>query len=172
MSPLDAIGECRRGHEIGGARWPMPLINYLANLPDDRGVFDWLCSCVGDLLDHFGKSTAEIREALSSARGQAAEGADREAIEKVAWVFWSRRLPEDATFTAVAQLLFALSRADRSDPFAFAGACSTPICLLEGLEACRGDVFDRVISHFSNYVGGSDDCPPLADPARRDGLAN
>jgi hypothetical protein len=137
----------------------MPLFNYLASLPDDQRVFDWLCACVGDLLDHFGRSTAEVREALSSARRQAAEGDHREAIEKMAWGFWSRsrRSPEDVVSTAVAQLLFVLSRSDRSDRKVFAAACSTPICLLEGLESRRGEVFDRVIMHYSNHVGGVDD---------------
>src|SRR5262249_34406027 len=157
VSPMEAIAECRRGHEIEGARWPMPLVNYLANLPDDRRVFDWLCTCVGDLLDYFGRSTAEVREALSSAPGEARQGGDPRAIERMAWGFWSSRSPENATFTAVAQLLFALSRADRSDRFGFAGACSTPLCLLEGLESRRGEVFDRVVAHFSNYVGSLDD---------------
>jgi hypothetical protein len=153
VSPLEAIAECRRGREIEGARWPVPLITYLADLPDDRRVSDWLASCVGDLLDHFGESTAQTDWALAAARGQAAEGAGREAIEEMAWSFWSRRSPEDVAPTAVAQFLFALSRADRSDRLAFAGACSTPICLLEKIESRRGEVFDRVVAHFTSYLG-------------------
>jgi hypothetical protein len=152
VSPQEAIAESRRGHEIEGAHWPMPLINYLADSPDNLRVFDWLCSCVGDILDHFGKSTAEIMEALSSARRQATEGADHSAIENMAWGFWRRRPPEDVVRTAVAQALFAFSRDDRSDRFAFALSCSTPICLLERLESRRGEVFDRVVAHFSNYA--------------------
>jgi len=160
MSKLQAIAECRRGFEVEGARRPAPLINHLVDSPDDVSVFDWLCSCVEDLLDHFGESTAEARVALSSARRQVVvERVDREAIEKMAWEYWSRRSPDDVTCTAVAQLLFALSRADRADRLAFAGACSTPICLLEGLESRHGEVFDRVTTHFLNYSGGSEPEP-------------
>jgi hypothetical protein len=152
MSPLEAIAECRRGREIEGARWPVPLVTYLADLPGDRRVSEWLASCAVDLLDHLGELTTEMDRALAAAGGQAAEGAGREAIEEMAWSFWSRRSPGDAAPTAVAQLLFALSRADRSNRLAFAGACSTPICLLEKIESRRGEVFDRVVAHFARYL--------------------
>ena len=153
MSPQGAIADCRRAHETEGARWPMPLLAYLNDPPNEGRLFDWLCSCVGELLEHLGKASVEFDEALSLARQQAAEGVDLEAIEQKAWGFWSRRSPEDPSFTAVAQLLFALSRSDRSRRSSLAAACSTPICLLEKLESKRDEVFDRVVSHFASNVG-------------------
>jgi hypothetical protein len=156
MTPDDVIEKCRIAHEINGARWPVPLLIYLEDRPNEGRVFDWLCSCALELLGHLGKASAELEEALSWARQQAADGPDREAVEQMAWRFWLRRSPRAPEMTAVAQLLFSLSRSDRSEPSSLACACSTPICLLERLEAKRGEVFDRVILHFSNYVEGRD----------------
>jgi hypothetical protein len=134
----------------------MPLLTYLDDPPNGGRAVDWLCACVGDLLELLGKASAEFDGALSLARRYAADGGDPEEIEREAWGFWSRRLPEDASTTAVAQLLFALSRGDRSHSRDFLAACATPICLLEGLESRRGEVFDRVVAHFSSYAGGPD----------------
>jgi hypothetical protein len=156
MTSRQAIAESRRAHELNGTRWPVPLLNYFDGSPDDGRAFDWLCSCVGELLNHLGKASAELTEAVSWARRQAADGPDNEAVERMASGLWSRRSPEQPEITAVAQLLFALSRSDRSQHISFAGACSAPICLLERLESERGEVLDRVISHFSRYVEGRD----------------
>ncbi|WP_165067221.1 hypothetical protein [Paludisphaera rhizosphaerae] len=130
----------------------MPLVSFLDDPPSDRRVFEWLCSCVGELLCQLGKATPEVEAAISLARHQAVEVVDRDELERLAWHFWSRRSAENTEFTAVAQLLFAISRADRSRPALFASACSTPICLLESLEDYPSQVFDRVMSHFETYV--------------------
>jgi hypothetical protein len=156
MTSQQAIAESRTAHELNGARWPVPLLNYFDSSPDDVRAFDWVCSCIGDILGDLGKASAELTEAVSWARRQAADGPDREAIERMASGLWSRRSPQQPEITAVAQLLFALSRSDRSQHISFAGACSAPICLLERLESERGEVFDRVILHFSRYVEGMD----------------
>lgn len=156
MTAQEAIAGCRRVYAIEGARWPIPLLMYLDDPPNEGHIFDWLCPCVGDLLDHLGRASAEISAALSWARQQALDGPNLEAIERMACGFWSRRSPEAPENTAVAQLLFALSRSDRSDRVFFLGACCAPICLLEEIEPERGEVFDRVVSHFSRYVGGGE----------------
>jgi hypothetical protein len=152
MTQQEAITTCRMAHATEGARWPAPLIAYLDDPANGGRGFDWLCSCVAELLEFYGRATPEITEALSSARRQAREGNDFEAIERTAWSFWSRRSMEEPVFTAVAQLLFALSRAGRSDRELFAHASATPILLLEQLESRSGVVLDRVTSHFSIYV--------------------
>ena len=108
---------------------------------------------MGELLDHLGKATPELTDALAFARRQAIAGGDVEAIEQRAWNLWDRRSAAGPAFTAVAQLLFAVSRADRHDRQSLAGSCSTPICLLEELESGRGEVFDRVVAHFDGYIG-------------------
>src|SRR3954466_11159920 len=51
----EAIARCRRAYRTEGARWPVPLIAFLDEPPGERRVFDWLTSCVGDLLDHLGQ---------------------------------------------------------------------------------------------------------------------
>ena len=156
MSPQGAIADCQKARETEGARWPMPLLAYLDDPTNNGRAFDWLCSCVGELLEYFGKSSAEFSEALSWSCRLTGDDIDIQAIEQRAWCFWSRRSPEDVPFTAVAQLLFALSRSDRSHRTHHIAACSAPICLLERLESRRGEVFDRVISHFSRYVDSPD----------------
>jgi hypothetical protein len=154
MSPHEVITECQRLREIKGACWPFPLIRYLDDPPSECRVFDWLCLCVGDLLHYFGRSTAAIEDAISSLRQHTAKGTGRDEIEQTAWHFWPHRSPNDPTFTAVAQLLFAFSRADQSPSNRKAWSCSTPIILLEDLESRQGEVFDRVLRHFSNYLDG------------------
>lgn len=152
MTSQEAIAECRRGREINAPRWPIPLLTYLDDPPNEGRAFDWLCGCVDVLLDHLGKASTELKEAISWARQQAADGTDREAIEQMAWGFWNRRSPEKGEITAIAQLLFVLSRSDWSQRFDFVVGCSTPILVLEGLESRRGEVFNQVLSHFSSYV--------------------
>lgn len=154
MSPQQAMTEARRAHEQEGARWPIPLVLYMDQPSDDRHVFGWLCSCVGDLLDGLGLATRELKEALVFAQRQVCEETDHEAVESRAWELWLRRSAEGASFTAVAQLLFALSRGDRADRRRLAAACATPICLLESLETRNGEVLDRVIEHFSRHAAG------------------
>lgn len=153
MTPSPAIDECREiRRRAPGLPWAWRLIAYLDEPPDDRLVFDWLCSCVGDLLDHLGRASVEFTEALDFARIQAAKGVEFEAVERRAWGFWLRR-SEGEAFTAVAQLLFALSHGNRSQRRHLAMCCSTPISLLERLESRSGEVFDRVVDHFSKQVG-------------------
>ncbi len=138
MLPDEAIADCRKAHQTEGARWPAPLLAYLDEPPDAGRVFDWLCSCVGELLDHLGKATVELKDSLSMARRHAVEGADLETIEQRAWDLWSRRSAEGETLTAVAQLLFALSRADRYGRRFLAISCSTPIYLLGRVDKFQG----------------------------------
>jgi hypothetical protein len=152
MTQQEAITTCRMAHATEGARWPAPLIAYLDDPANGGRGFDWVCCCVAEVLESYGRATPEIAEASSLARRQAAEGNDFEALERTAWSFWSRRSMEEPVFTAIGQLLFALSRADRCDRELFALACATPILLLEQLESGSGVVLDRVTSHFSSYV--------------------
>ncbi len=64
------------------------------------------------------------------------------------------RRPDEtrADLTAVAQLLFTLSRGNRSERQRLAISCATPICLLEQFESRKGEVFDRVVSRFQSYI--------------------
>ena len=45
----------------------MPLIACLDEPPSEQRVFDWLASCVGDLLDHFGENNEELKYSLDLA---------------------------------------------------------------------------------------------------------
>jgi hypothetical protein len=158
MEPQDAIAECRQWHgacrqghgAYEWARWPAPLISFLAESRGASNAFVWVCSCVGELLDHFGKAADELKEGVSLARRQAIEDGDIEAIQRAAWKLWLRRTAEGPAYTAVAQLLFVLLR-DPSQP-GWAVACYTPICLLERLESRPGEVLDRVVADFSRHV--------------------
>lgn len=151
MSPQDAIASSREARQMPTASWPVPLLRFLDQPPDDQRMFDWLCSAVGNLLTHFSRATPELDEAVAFARRAAAEAISTEQIEQRATSLWLRR-GDGLHFTAVAQLLFALSRGDRAQRHMLAGASSTPILLLEELESRDGEVFDRVIQHFIRYV--------------------
>lgn len=136
-----------------GVPWPASLIAYLDRPPDDQRVFMWLCACLGDLLEYLGVATDELMDAVSVAQHQSIEGPDFEEIERRAWTLWIRRADEGDSVTAVAQLLFALSRAEVSDRRLLAANRSMPIWLLQRLETRTGEVFDRVIEHFAKHVG-------------------
>jgi hypothetical protein len=153
MSPREAIADCRRAYPVRGASWPAPLLRYLNTPPNEARVIDWLSLCVEELLERYGEATVELMDALSFARRQTVEGLDLELIEQRAWGLWVRREAEGGPFTAVAQLLFSLSRAGRSQPSVHRVICwAAPICILEKLELWPGEVLDRVIANFCRYV--------------------
>jgi hypothetical protein len=112
-----------------------------------------------------------LKDAIRLAHRHAADDVASELIEEVAWGLWVRRTSEDTSITAVAQLLFVLSRGDRSDRRGFALSCATPICLLERMESRHGEVLDRVVASFLDYVGdrpASADVGPDLDAAKSD----
>jgi hypothetical protein len=130
----------------------MPLLAYLDDPPDTGRVFRWLCPCVRELLNAAGKLTVEFEDAIRLAQQQAVDGMDIDEVERRAGSFWVRRRAGDVSFTAVAQLLFALSRLDRSQGRWLEGAASTPLMLLEEIEPQPGHVFEHVIKRFSEFV--------------------
>jgi len=151
MSPQEAIAECRRAYRIEGARWPVPLIAYLDEPPSERRLFDWLASCVGDLLDYLGRNNAELECSLALARRSAIEEASLEPIERRAWELWSHRVKGQEPQTAVAQLLFALL-AHRERRKNYRASCATPMIVLERLASHQGGLIERVVASFSEYV--------------------
>ena len=154
MSPQEAISECRKARDTEAARWPIPLLAYLNDPPGSSRAVCWLCCCVGDLLAHFGKASAEFDEALLLARRYAVDGGDPSEIERAAWHLWPCPTPEYHARKAVAQLLFVLSRGDRSTSRYSVGSCAVPICLLEDLESRPGETFDWVVAYFRRYTDG------------------
>src|SRR5262249_3969868 len=118
-------------------------------------------ACVADLLDHRGIADEELKDASAIARRVGGEGADLRAVEERAWGLWVHRSTRGTAFTAVAQLLFAISRADRASRRAMASAGATPLCLLERLESRSGEVLERAIAHFAEFVTEG-----RADPGR------
>ena len=154
MSPQEAIAECQQARVAGRRAWSVPLLAYLNDPPGNSRLVAWLCSCVSDLLVHFGRASAEFDATLSLAHRYATGGGNAVEVEQQAWKFWLCPSPEYHVRKAVAQLLFALARsaptASRHPVWRFA----VPICLLEGLESSRGEVFDRVVAHFTRYTDG------------------
>lgn len=150
MSAREAIELCRLAHSTAGSRWPTPLLAFLDELPDKHHVPDWTCLCVRDLLNDFGKLDNELKDALKFARDRAAIESGVEDIRCRAWALWNRRSIEGSSYTSVAQLLFAIcgSSSSPSRRLLFA----TPILLLEQENANDDEVFDRVLTHFSDYV--------------------
>jgi len=143
--------------------------------PSEKRVFDWLTSCVGELLDHLRASTAELEDSLTLARRNAVEGAGLEPIEQRAWELWSRRETEGGPKTAVAQLLFALGAHRRRKDF-YRGSCAVPIVVLDGLSTHRGEIPERVVDSFLKYVSAESagsvaaaDRPTLEKHCRDDG---
>jgi hypothetical protein len=124
-------------------------------------VFEWLGACVAALLDHLGIAAEELKEASAMARRVGGDGAELRAVEERAWGLWVHRSTRGTAFTAVAQLLFAVSRADRSSCSALASAGATPLCLLERLESRSGEVHERAVAHFAEFVTEG-----RADPGR------
>jgi hypothetical protein len=153
VSPQEAIVNCRTAHERKAPRWPFPLLAYLDDPPDEVRVFDWTSRCVEGLLEHQERSTMELKDAIRLVRRRGVEGVDSRSIEEVAWGLWVRRSTEDTSLTAVAQLLFAHSRGDRSERRGFLASCATPIDLLERMETRTGEVRDWVIASFLDYIG-------------------
>jgi hypothetical protein len=153
MSHEEAITECRKAYRVEGARWPVPLIVFLDEPLSERQVFDWLTSCVGDLLDHLGQNNTKPEGALSLARSSAVEGKSLELIEQKAWELWSSRAEWGVPQTAVAQLLFALL-AHREQRQGYRGSCATPVMLLDQLASSQGGLLERVVSNFTKYVSG------------------
>jgi hypothetical protein len=151
MSPQEAIASSREARRMPTASWPVPLLRFLDQPPDDQRMFDWLCSAVGNLLTHFDRAMPELDEAVGFACRAATEAISTEQVEQRAMSLWLRR-GDGLHFTAVAQLLFALSRGDRAQRHMLAGASATPILLLEELEPRDGEFFNRVIQHFTRYI--------------------
>jgi len=152
MTPLEAIAECRKAHKIVGGCWPGPLITYLYEPSDTSRVFNWLCPCISVVISRLGVLTDEFQQALRFAQNQATNGINKEDVEKLAESFWLRRGKEGAAFTAIAQLLYALSRFDRSNGKVLGRSATTPLFLLQELESRDGEVLDYVIENFSTYV--------------------
>jgi hypothetical protein len=151
MTHVEAINLCWKAYHAGAPLWPALLITYLDEPPSEKRVFAWLTSCVGELLDHLGASTAELEDSMTMARRCAVEGTGLEPIEQRAWELWSRRETEGGPRTAVAQLLFAL-RAHRRRKDSYRGSCAVPIVVLDGLSTHRGKIPERVVDSFLKYV--------------------
>ena len=162
VSPNDAIARARHAHQVVGARWPALLLECLLERDGRDGAYDWLCGRVDGLLLQLDRSTDELREAIALARRSNDEGADLDVIDQRAWALWRHREGNGGPRTAVAQLLFARTRAEQNDndPRLFSLALATPICVLERGEPRPGAIFERVIEMFSAHVG--------LDPRRAD----
>jgi hypothetical protein len=151
MSPHEAIAECRRAYQIAWARWPLPLIAYLDEPPNERRVFHWLTSCCDEVLDRLGGNNLELKPLVALACQSAAEECPLDSIERKAWELWSSRVRGPEAQAAVAQLFFAL-RAHRLRLENYRAACATPVMLLEQLTAHRGEVLEHILANFSAHV--------------------
>jgi hypothetical protein len=151
MSPEEAIAECRKAYQINGACWPVPLIAYLDEPPNERRVFDWLTSCSSEILDRLGRNNLELKASVDLARQCAIDQSSLELVKRRAWELWPNRAKGLEAQTAVAQLLFALL-AYRQRQKHYLGSCGTPVKLLVELAADRVELLERVLSHFSEYV--------------------
>jgi hypothetical protein len=159
MLPQEVIAECRRAYQIDGARWPVPLIAYLDEPPNERRVFDWLASCSNELLDRLGGSNVELKAFVALARRSATEESSLESIERTAWELCSNRASGPEAQTAVAQLLFALL-AHRQRRENYRGSCATPVMLLERLAAHRDELRERRQSTIDRLLGPGLLTPP------------